>query len=94
MSSSQQQAPAIPAPPPAPVNPGDPGGGPTIMAVTWTLSTVAILIVGARFYVRGRVNGKISMDDWFMLAAMVCSLPPYLPAALPAAAAQEQPVID
>lgn len=56
---------------PDPIDPDAPGRGPLIMGVTWTMTILCILIITARFYVRATVARKVSLDDWFMLAAVV-----------------------
>ncbi|KAH7384631.1 hypothetical protein BKA66DRAFT_81944 [Pyrenochaeta sp. MPI-SDFR-AT-0127] len=56
---------------PPPVNPSDPGRGPLVMGVTWTFSSLALVIVGMRFWVRIAVTKKISIEDWLMLLAVL-----------------------
>ncbi|KAI0009470.1 hypothetical protein F4779DRAFT_581727 [Xylariaceae sp. FL0662B] len=57
-----------------PVDPNDPGIGPTIMGLTWTLTVLAILAVAARFYYRRQYRSFGSADDWIMLAALVLQI--------------------
>lgn len=56
---------------PPPVNPHDPGRRYLTLGVTWTLTSIAILAMTARLYLRGRVLHGISADDWLMLLAVV-----------------------
>lgn len=44
--------------------------GPATMAIFWTETGIAILIVAARFYARTMIKG-VGRDDWFMLATLV-----------------------
>lgn len=53
-----------------PVNPQDPGLGPTNIALTWLFTSLAAIVVGLRFYVRKRFAGHWAVDDWVMLAAL------------------------
>ncbi|KAI0869650.1 hypothetical protein GGS24DRAFT_511735 [Hypoxylon argillaceum] len=56
---------------PPPVNPHDPGRRYLTLGVTWTLTSIAILAMTARLYLRGRVLHGISADDWLMLLAVL-----------------------
>ncbi|KAH7302956.1 hypothetical protein B0I35DRAFT_365752 [Stachybotrys elegans] len=58
---------------PPPENPGDPGRGPVIMAVTWTMLGFAIVVVVLRCYsrIRSRIFGA---DDWTMLIALAMQM--------------------
>lgn len=62
---------------PPPVDPDDPGRGPTIMGVSWTFTSLAIILIAMRLHVRANVLRSLGADDWFMLAAGVCM--PYFP---------------
>ncbi|KAI1458807.1 hypothetical protein F4805DRAFT_474072 [Annulohypoxylon moriforme] len=55
----------------SPIHDGDPGRGPAIIGTTWTLTSLCIIAVGTRFYVRRKVTRRLYPDDWFMLAACV-----------------------
>ncbi|RYP62511.1 hypothetical protein DL771_009694 [Monosporascus sp. 5C6A] len=57
-----------------PINPQDPGLGPVILGVTWTLTSLCVIVIAARFYVRPRTSRLPGLDDWFMLAAGVLQL--------------------
>ncbi|KUJ18478.1 uncharacterized protein LY89DRAFT_780548 [Mollisia scopiformis] len=56
--------------PPA-VNPDDPGRGPMIVGLTWTFTSLAVIAVALRFYVRKFVTRALGWDDWLMLFAVV-----------------------
>lgn len=49
---------------------GNQDRGPAAVAIYWSQTGVAILIVAARFYARTMIKG-IGRDDWFMLATLV-----------------------
>lgn len=53
------------------MNPNDPGRGPMVIGILWSLTIVASGTILARFYVRKKI-GALSWDDWFMLLALVC----------------------
>ncbi|TRX90417.1 hypothetical protein FHL15_008782 [Xylaria flabelliformis] len=55
----------------APVNPGDPGRGPAIIGVTWTLTSI---FVAFRFYCRSQPPSRLGLDDWTILVALVIQL--------------------
>jgi hypothetical protein len=50
------------------VNPDDKGISHTTIVVTWPFTAIAIIIVLVRMYLRRRFQGKLSSDDWLMLA--------------------------
>lgn len=56
---------------PDPVNPDDPGRGPLVMGLTWTFSSLALIVVIVRFWVRVAVTKILTVEDWLMLAAVV-----------------------
>ncbi|KAJ8123866.1 hypothetical protein ONZ43_g281 [Nemania bipapillata] len=58
----------------APVNPGDPGRGPAIIGVTWTLTTLASAFVAARMYIRSRPPSRVGWDDWTIVLALIIQL--------------------
>ena len=58
---------------PPPVNPSDLGHGPLVMGLTWTFSSLALIVVGVRFWVRIVVTKKLNVEDWLMLFAVVCA---------------------
>lgn len=45
--------------------------GGVIVGVTWTFTAFSIIIVAMRFAVRKKLAGKLQLDDWLMLAAVV-----------------------
>lgn len=47
---------------------------PMILGVTGFLSGIAFLVVLVRFYVRAYLRRSLSIDDFFMLLALVCAL--------------------
>lgn len=47
------------------------GIGHIIDGVTWPFTTLSIIMVGFRFYVRRRFNNAWTTDDWIMLLALV-----------------------
>ncbi|RYP50587.1 hypothetical protein DL768_003932 [Monosporascus sp. mg162] len=59
---------------PPPVNPSDPGRGPLIMGLTWSFSSLCLIVVGVRFWVRITVTKLLSVEDWLMLAAGILNL--------------------
>ncbi|KAI0023867.1 hypothetical protein F4780DRAFT_728130 [Xylariomycetidae sp. FL0641] len=60
--------------PPPPLNPDDPGIGPTMISVMWTFTSLATIAIGLRFYVRIAISRNIALDDWLMLVAGVFQL--------------------
>lgn len=54
-----------------PINTNDHGLGPMIIALTWLFTSLAIIIVTARFYIRKRVSQRLYSSDWIMLPALV-----------------------
>ncbi|OTA89153.1 hypothetical protein M434DRAFT_79747 [Hypoxylon sp. CO27-5] len=54
---------------PPPLNPHDPGRGPMIMGIVWSLTIVSIALIGSRFYVRAVMLRALGTDDWLMLVA-------------------------
>ncbi|KAI5920335.1 hypothetical protein F4810DRAFT_441794 [Camillea tinctor] len=59
---------------PPPVNPSDRGRGPLIMGLTWTFSSLCVIIVAVRFWVRIAVTKLVSVEDWLMLTAVILNL--------------------
>ncbi|KAH8897481.1 hypothetical protein GQ53DRAFT_838073 [Thozetella sp. PMI_491] len=53
-----------------PVHPDDRGKGPALLAVSWTMTGLATIVVALRFVVRKRFVSWRA-DDWIMLAALV-----------------------
>lgn len=52
--------------------------GPAVVAVAWTFACLAILVVGARLYVRLRIVRSLTIDDCIILFTLVglpCSSP-------------------
>lgn len=56
---------------PPPVNPEDPGRGPEVVGLSWATTTIALLAVGLRIYLRKTFHKHIALDDWLMCLAMV-----------------------
>ncbi|KAL2200103.1 hypothetical protein P885DRAFT_27986 [Corynascus similis CBS 632.67] len=62
----------------AAANPSVPGlvdhdKGPTILATSIAVTVLSTLFVLSRLFTRGYLLGKLYLDDYFMLAAMLCS---------------------
>ncbi|KAI1339294.1 hypothetical protein F5Y15DRAFT_383879 [Xylariaceae sp. FL0016] len=55
----------------SPANSSDPGRGPAITAVGWLLTSICIIMISLRFYVRAGITRALSYDDWIMLMAVV-----------------------
>ena len=47
----------------------DAGHGPVIVTVSWILTTLAVLLITMRFYVRVNILHSLGADDWVMLLA-------------------------
>ncbi|KEZ43285.1 hypothetical protein SAPIO_CDS4726 [Scedosporium apiospermum] len=47
--------------------------GPYTIAICWAVTAFSTLFVIARLYVRGKIMGKLQSDDWFTVAAQICS---------------------
>ncbi|KAL2174026.1 uncharacterized protein P884DRAFT_250811 [Thermothelomyces heterothallicus CBS 202.75] len=47
--------------------------GPTILATTIAVTVLSTLFVGARLFTRIYLLGKMHLDDYFMIVAMLCS---------------------
>lgn len=54
---------------PKPVD-GDQDRGGAVIAVYWSITAVAMLVVGLRFYARRLVHAT-GADDWLMLVSLV-----------------------
>lgn len=48
--------------------------GPVVVAILWTETTVAVIIVSMRFYARTMIK-RISSDDWLILLTLVSIVP-------------------
>lgn len=48
-----------------------PGLGPAILGVTYALTLVAVIAVGARLHVRSRITKHLAAEDWLMLIAVI-----------------------
>lgn len=48
--------------------------GPLALGLNWTEASLAMIVVGLRFYTQAKVVGKVHFDDWLMLFALVCHL--------------------
>lgn len=57
-------------PPPTPENPNGPGRGPFILGFTWTMTSLALIAIGIRLYVRSKAR-LMASEDWTMLLAGV-----------------------
>ena len=53
--------------------PPDENRGPEILAVCGALVGLALVVVLLRIYVRARMVRHVGVDDWTIIAAMVCS---------------------
>lgn len=49
----------------------DEGRTRAVLAVSWLLTAICIIMVGLRFWMRRRFSKGWYSDDWFMLLAMV-----------------------
>lgn len=49
--------------------------GPMILAVCWTFTTLALLFVIARIFVRVAVHRALFIDDYFIIFSIVGSSP-------------------
>lgn len=56
-------------------NPSDPDHGPLILSVSWTLTTLALILIVMRFHVRINILHALGADDWVMLLAGACLSP-------------------
>lgn len=45
--------------------------GPTILAVMWTMTMLALVFVVTRLCVRSRLLRNFGLDDWLIAASMV-----------------------
>ncbi|PYI06301.1 hypothetical protein BO78DRAFT_418709 [Aspergillus sclerotiicarbonarius CBS 121057] len=45
--------------------------GPRILAVFWTMTSLALLLVAARLFIRIKVLRSPGADDWLIAASMV-----------------------
>ncbi|RYP66870.1 hypothetical protein DL769_005902 [Monosporascus sp. CRB-8-3] len=59
---------------PAPIDPEDPGRGPVVMGLNWSFTILAVVAVALRFYVRKKMPGYWTWDDWLMFVAVVCQV--------------------
>jgi hypothetical protein len=55
---------------PPPRNPNDPGAGPAILGITWTVTAFATVAVLLRAHLGRKRAGGLVLDDWLMFAAM------------------------
>jgi hypothetical protein len=46
--------------------------GPRILGVFWAFFSVSVVMVSARLYIRARMLRNIGLDDYIIVAAMVC----------------------
>lgn len=53
-----------------PVNPNDRGLGPMTIALTWVFTSLAIIVVGLRMYLRKKFHNRWYIDDWIMVLAL------------------------
>ena len=59
MSESETQD----TPFPPPVNPDDPGIGPLMIGIMWTFTSLAMITIALRFYVRIAILKQLGLDD-------------------------------
>jgi uncharacterized membrane protein YhiD involved in acid resistance len=45
--------------------------GPGILITCWVVTAIATLFVIARIYVRGKIQGRLRSDDWWVMAGLV-----------------------
>ena len=45
--------------------------GPLVISVTWVFTSLVIVVVAVRFYVRTKILKHVGPDDWLMLLAAV-----------------------
>jgi hypothetical protein len=58
----------------SPATVGDSGAVRGFLALIWTLASLSIVVVVARFYTRTILVRKVALDDWLMLISLVsCS---------------------
>ena len=55
------------APPPG----GNQDRGPTLIAVTWTFTAMALVVVGAKVYTRLKIVRETALGDLFTMLSMV-----------------------
>jgi hypothetical protein len=55
----------------APIHPEDLGRGALVVGVSWSLSSLALIVVGIRFWLRIAVTNQLKIEDWLMLLAVV-----------------------
>jgi len=49
--------------------------GPSAVIAGWVEASIAIIVVGARTYTQARVVGRMGIDDYLMILALVTVLP-------------------
>lgn len=49
----------------------DQNKGPTILATCITMTSLSTIFVAARLFVRARIMGKLHLDDYLIIAAIV-----------------------
>jgi uncharacterized membrane protein len=52
--------------------------GPSAVIAGWVEASVAVVIVALRTYTQARVVGRIGLDDYIMIAALVSVFPSLL----------------
>ncbi|KAI1406893.1 hypothetical protein F5Y13DRAFT_195926 [Hypoxylon sp. FL1857] len=57
------------------MNPDDPGIGPLMIGLMWTFTSLSVIIIALRFYVRVSLLRQLGLDDWIMLLAGIFQLP-------------------
>lgn len=50
---------------------GDQNKGPTLLAVSWTFTSIAIAVVGLKLYTRFRILREPALDDFFTVLSVV-----------------------
>ncbi|KAM3078017.1 hypothetical protein ACMFMF_004429 [Clarireedia jacksonii] len=48
--------------------------GPAVVAVSWVFGALAIIVVGTRYYVRLRIVGRFTIDDWLIALVLILAL--------------------
>ncbi|GKT51196.1 uncharacterized protein ColSpa_11377 [Colletotrichum spaethianum] len=46
--------------------------GPTALGIVISVSTLSTLFTAARLFVRGKILGKVHLDDFLIIASVLC----------------------
>lgn len=47
--------------------------GPRILGIFWSFFSVSVVMISLRLYIRARMLRNIGLDDYIIVAAMVCT---------------------